>query len=101
MTKETLHSLESSPSPETGATDSPWQPSFWHWLISALSGTVEIEKQTAWLKQNNADLRKRNEDLRKHNEERRVSEEKQIEELRLKNKQLAEIELKMREISHS
>jgi hypothetical protein len=49
-------SSDSSPTLDSGATDSPWRPSWLHWLISALSGTVEIEKQTAWLKQENAKL---------------------------------------------
>jgi hypothetical protein len=52
-----------------------------HWLISALSGTVEIEKQTAWLVRSNEELRKNNAELSK------------------KNKRLAELELK--EILHS
>jgi hypothetical protein len=33
-----------------------------------LSGTVEIEKQTAWLKKSNEELRKSNKDARKENE---------------------------------
>jgi cell division protein FtsB len=33
-----------------------------------LSGTVEIEKQTAWLKRSNEELRKSNEELRRENE---------------------------------
>jgi hypothetical protein len=81
--KETLPSLASSPMPETGATDSPWQPSFLHWLISALSGTVEIEKQTAWLAQSNEELKKSNKELRR------------------KNNRLAELESKLNEILHS
>ena len=38
--KETLPSLASSPIPEAGATDSPWRPSFLHWLISAESQSL-------------------------------------------------------------
>ncbi|MEB3224499.1 MAG: hypothetical protein VKJ86_01710, partial [Synechococcus sp.] len=72
MTKPTLNSSASSPTPDNGATcgelaestDSLWQPSWLHWLISALSGTVEIEKQTAWLKKHNRDLRQENAKLR-------------------------------------
>ena len=56
-------SSDSSPNPAFGATDSPWRPSWLHWLISALSGTVEIEKQTAWLKQDSERLRCVNETL--------------------------------------
>jgi hypothetical protein len=75
MTNKTSDSLNSSASPESGATDSLWQPSWLHWLISALSGTVETEKQTAWLKKHNEELRKSNEELRKYNERLRKSNE--------------------------
>jgi hypothetical protein len=64
MTKPTLNSSDSLPTPEGGAMDSLWRPSWLHWLISALSGTVEIEKQTAWLKKHNEELRKQNAKLR-------------------------------------
>ena len=67
MTDETSAFSNSLPNHDYGATDSLWQPSWWHWLISALSGTVETEKQTAWLKQSNEELRKSNEELRKEN----------------------------------
>jgi hypothetical protein len=60
---KTSASSDTSPSPESGVTDSPWQPSWWLWLISALSGTLEIERQIAWLKKSNAQLRKENERL--------------------------------------
>jgi hypothetical protein len=60
---KTSASSDTSPSPESGVTDSPWQPSWWQWLISALSGTLEIERQIAWLKKSNAQLRKENERL--------------------------------------
>ena len=64
-------SSDLSPTPDSGVTDSPWRPSWLHWLISALSGTVEIEKQTAWLKQENARLdeiaKQRKERLRRVN----------------------------------
>jgi hypothetical protein len=71
MTKPILNSSDSLPNPDNGATcgelaestDSLWQPSWLHWLISALSGTVEIEKQTAWLKKSNEELRQENEKL--------------------------------------
>ena len=56
-------SSNNSPAPDSGATDSLWRPSWWRWLISALSGTVETEKQIAWLKKNNAELRQQNEKL--------------------------------------
>jgi len=61
-------SSDSSLNPDSGATDSPWQPSWLHWLISALSGTVEIEKQTAWLKQDSEKLKQENARLRRVNE---------------------------------
>jgi len=86
--KKTSASLDTSPSPGSGVTDSPWQPSWWQWLISALSGTLEIEKQTAWLKQSNEEAR------RQH--ELRMSElRKSTEELRKENERLAELELKL------
>jgi hypothetical protein len=56
MTNKTSDSSALSPSPNSGVTDSLWQPSWLHWLISALSGTVEIEKHTAWLKLENEKL---------------------------------------------
>ena len=59
-------------------------PPGWHWLISALSGTVETEKQTARLKQSNAELKKSNEELKKSNEE-----------LKQENLRLAELESKI------
>jgi hypothetical protein len=68
MMNKTSASSDTSPNREPGATDSLWQPSWWQWLISALSGTVEIEKQTAWLKKSNEELRKSNKDARKENE---------------------------------
>ncbi|MBD2106664.1 hypothetical protein [Nodosilinea sp. FACHB-13] len=60
MTNKTSNSSASSPSPKLGATDSLWQPSWLHWLISALSGTVEIEKETARLKKETEELRQQN-----------------------------------------
>ncbi|MBW4461864.1 MAG: hypothetical protein KME47_16730 [Nodosilinea sp. WJT8-NPBG4] len=60
MANKISNSSASSPSPQSGATDSLWQPSWLHWLISALSGTVEIEKETARLKQENAKLKEQN-----------------------------------------
>jgi hypothetical protein len=68
MMNKTSPSSASSPSPNSGATDSLWQPSWLHWLISALSGTVEIEKQTAWLRQENERLRQEDEKLRQEDE---------------------------------
>jgi hypothetical protein len=65
-------SSDNSPAPDSGATDSLWQPSWWRWLISALSGTVETEKQIAWLKKNNEELKK-NERSATH--EQRMNEE--------------------------
>jgi len=96
-----------SPTPESGVTGSLWRPSWLRWLDaralsqsssqdsnfslsalakltrSALSGTVETEKQTAWLKRHNEDLRKSNKELKK------------------KNRRLAELQLNLNEILHS
>ncbi|MBE9157111.1 hypothetical protein IQ265_09775 [Nodosilinea sp. LEGE 06152] len=91
---KTSDSLNSSASPESGATDSLWQPSWWQWLISALSGTVETEKQIAWLKKHNEEMRKYNERLRKSNEEFAKNNEvlKQSgNDLRSENERLAEL----------
>ncbi len=90
MIKPTSSSLANSPTHDSGATDSPWQPSWWQWLISALSGTVEIEKQTARHEQRLRVLQKSNEELQKSNEE-----------LRSRNRRLAELESKLNEILHS
>jgi len=84
MTNKTSASSNSLPGQRSGVTDSLWQPSWWHWLISALSGTVETEKQTARLKQSNAELKKSNEELKKSNEE-----------LKQENLRLAELESKI------
>ena len=72
-------SLDTSPNPDSGVTDSPWQPSWWQWLILALSGTLEIERQIAWLKKSNEEARQRHElrmsELRKETEELRKNDE--------------------------
>jgi len=113
--KPTSSSSENSPTQEFGAIDSLWQPSWWHWLISALSGTIETEKETALLKKlnleydkrillrqkSNEELRKSNEELRKSNEEERIAHEQRMNELRQKNRRLAEIESKLNEILRS
>jgi nicotinic acid phosphoribosyltransferase len=78
MMKPISPSSDNLPVPDSGATDSLWQPSWWRWLISALSGTVETEKQIAW--------------LRKSNEDERIAHEQRMNELRQKNKRLAELE---------
>jgi len=95
MTKPTLNSSDSSPTPASGATNALWRPSWLHWLISALSGTVEIEKQTAWLEKHNEELRKSNEELRKSNEEWLKNERLEIEKLRQENAKLAELESRL------
>ncbi|WP_204250449.1 hypothetical protein [Synechocystis sp. CACIAM 05] len=106
MTKPTLNSSDSLPIPDSGAMDSLWQPSWLHWLISALSGTVEIEKQTAWLKKHNEELRKSNaewlkkermslEELRKSNAEWLRKEQMSLEKLRRENAKLRELESKL------
>jgi len=79
--KKISASLDTSPSPESGVTDSPWQPSWWQWLIFALSGTLEIERQIAWLKKNN--------------EEARIQHEQRMSELRKENERLAVLESKI------
>jgi hypothetical protein len=63
MMNKISQSSDKSPNPDSGVTGSLWQPSWWQWLISALSGTVETEKQTAWLKQEKEKLKKENEQL--------------------------------------
>jgi hypothetical protein len=102
MTNKTSASSDSSPSPAFGATDSLWRPSWWRWLISALSGTVETEKQTAWLRKSteelkkyNEGLRKSNEELRKSNEDARIQHEQRLSELKKENARLAELELRL------
>jgi hypothetical protein len=84
MTNKTSASSHSSASSGSGVTDSLWQPSWWHWLISALSGTVEIEKQTARLKQSNEAFKQSNEELRRRGKD-----------LRSENERLAELESKI------
>ncbi len=98
MTHKTSNSSNSLPSPAPGATDSPWQPSWWHWLISALSGTVEIERQNALGKQrlNERDQRLNERDQRLNERDQRLNElKKSNAELRSKNEQLAELESKI------
>jgi hypothetical protein len=92
---KTSASSDTSPNLESGATDTPWQPSWWQWLILALSGTLEIERQIAWLKKSNEEARQRHElrmsELRKETEQVR----KETEQLRKENERLAELELKL------
>jgi uncharacterized protein YlxW (UPF0749 family) len=110
-------SSDTSPSPGSGATDSPWQPSWWQWLILALSGTLEIERQIAWLKKSNEEARQKHErqmselrksdeearqkheqrmsELRKSDEELRQKHERQMSKLRKENERLAELESKL------
>jgi myosin heavy subunit len=123
MTNKTSESSNSLPNPEPGATDLQWPPSWWRWLIFALSGTVEIERQFALqeqrhkqrmieMREGTEELRKSNEELRKYNERLRKSNEEfaksndefaksndefamNIEELRNENKRLAELESKI------
>jgi DNA repair exonuclease SbcCD ATPase subunit len=92
-------SSDTSPNPDSGATDSPWQPSWWQWLILALSGTLEIERQIAWLKKSSeearqrheqrmSELRKETEELRKNNDEARQRHEQRMSELRKETEEL-------------
>ncbi|NCJ08001.1 hypothetical protein GS597_16100 [Synechococcales cyanobacterium C] len=116
MTPKISNSWDSSPSREPGVTDSLWQPPWWRWLISALSGTVETEKQIAWLRKETEELRKSNEEMRKEtaelrksneefeksneefeksNEDARIQDDQQLAELLRQNERLAELELKL------
>jgi hypothetical protein len=81
-------SSDTSPNLESGATDSPWQPSWWQWLISALSGTLEIERQIAWLEKSDDEARQSDEEAKRQHELR-------MSELRKENERLAELELKL------
>lgn len=87
MTNKTSDSSNSLPNLENGATGSLWRPSWWRWLISALSGTVEIERQAALDEQRHAQTMS---ELKAYNEE-----------LRTKNKRLAELQSRLNEILHS
>ena len=110
--KLTSPSSDTLPTSDNGATDLQWPPSWWRWLIFALSGTVEIEKQAALQEQRhrqqlieqqqyNEELRKSNEELRKSNEEQKKAHELRMSELRKENERLAELESKLNEIWHS
>jgi len=93
----TSQSSDKSPNPDSGVTDSLVPPSWWQWLISALRrsdpaersdaaegeevrissareratiGTVETEKQIAWLKMTEEEAKKREEDAKKQHEQR-------------------------------
>ena len=119
MMKPTSSSLDNSPTPDSGVTDSLWQPSWWQWLISALSGTVEIEKQIAWLKMREQEQKMREQERQKEqkmrDEEDKIEHERQLAELRRqtvelkrqtaelrqKNERLAELESKLNAILHS
>jgi hypothetical protein len=87
MSKTSISS-DTSPNLESGATDSPWQPSWWQWLISALSGTLEIERQIAWLEKSDDEARQSDEEAKRQHELR-------MSELRKENERLAELELKL------
>ena len=101
----TSPSSDKSQTPESGATGSPWQPSWWQWLISALSGTVEIEKQTALLEQSNEEAKiaheQRLSELRQQNARLAELESKLKETRQQQNAKLAELESKLKEIRHS
>jgi len=79
-------SSDKSPAPDSGATDLLWPPSWWRWLIFALNGTLEIERQFALkemrhkqrmieLRESNKELQKSNEELQKINEEARKNDD--------------------------
>jgi len=121
--KPTSSSSDNSPTPASGVTDSPWQPSWWQWLISALSGTVEIEKQIALMKQRRIEQKQRDEEQkmrdeelrneqrmrdeelrneqRMRDEEEKIEHEQRLAELKRQNARLAELESKLNEILHS
>jgi len=112
MRNETSASSNSSVNPESGATDLQWPPPWWRWLIFALSGTVEIERQAVLQEQrhrqrmieqqkHNEELRKSSEELRKSNEEQKKAHELRMSELRKENERLAELESKLNEIWRS
>jgi hypothetical protein len=65
----------------------------------ALSGTLEIERQIAWLKKSNEEARQKHEqrmsELRKSDEELRQKHEQRMSELRKENERLAELESKL------
>ena len=88
MMNKTSDSSASSRNPDFGVTDSLWQPSWWQWLISALSGTVETEKQIAWLE-------KHSEEMRKTEEEKQTQHDLRLNELKKENARLAELESKL------
>ncbi|MBE9111908.1 hypothetical protein IQ273_21100 [Nodosilinea sp. LEGE 07298] len=103
MANKTSDSSASSPSPSSGATDSLWQPSWLHWLISALSGTVAIEKQTALQKIYDEELKRANErraemqkiydeELKRANERRAEMQKIYDEELKKVNERRAQRE---------
>ena len=82
MMNKTSPSSDKLHNPGSGATDSPWQPSWWQWLISALSGTVETEKRIAWLKKTREEAKKTEEEARKQEEEAKKQHEQRMKELR-------------------
>jgi hypothetical protein len=88
MMNKILPSSDKSQNLESGAIDSPWQPSWWQWLISALSGTVETEKQIAW-------LRKKEEEASRQHEQRMKELQQETEQLRKENERLALLESKI------
>jgi FtsZ-binding cell division protein ZapB len=82
----------SSTSPPCGGVS--WR-SVWgrrlSWLISALSGTLEIEAETERLKIENAQMRKQTEQMRRETEQMR----RETEQIRSENARLAELESKI------
>jgi hypothetical protein len=98
MTKKISASSQSSNNPESGATDSPWQPSWWRWLLSALSGTVEIEKQHAKRqKQHEQRMKELREDREKYSAIAQQTR-KETEQLKKENERLAVLESKIEEL---
>ena len=119
----TSQSSDKSPNLDSGVTDSLWQPSWWQWLISALRrsdpaevssareratiGTVETEKQIAWLKLEKKRLKQESEkysviafggersSIAQQTKKETEQIEKETEQLKKENEQLAVLESKI------
>ncbi|WP_171814915.1 hypothetical protein [Halothece sp. PCC 7418] len=107
MMNKTSQSSDKSPNLDSGVTDSLVPPSWWQWLISALSGTVETEKQIAWLKLEKKRLKQESEkysaiafggersSIAQQTKKETEQIEKETEQLKKENEQLAVLESKI------
>ena len=95
MMNKTSPSSDKLHNPGSGATDSPWQPSWWQWLISALSGTVETEKQIAWLKKTREEARTQHEQRMKELREETAKYSAIAQQIEKENDRLAVLESKI------